>query len=179
MSELKNIPNVGKATERDLLEMGYTDIDSLKGVSAQTLYEQECALRGFTLDRCQLYLCRAVEYFVNTDRPDPQKCKWWFWKDEFVLPSPCGAVCAECARFPAECGGCRKIEGKVFWLQYTGQQVCAVYDCCVNGKKQTDCAACGELPCARFTADPTISPEENEANLQAMVARLKARQPND
>ena len=38
------------------------------------------------------------------------KCKWWFWKDDFVEPSPCGAVCVECASFPLECGGCRKIK---------------------------------------------------------------------
>lgn len=30
MSELRNIPNVGKQTERDLTAMGYTTIDSLR-----------------------------------------------------------------------------------------------------------------------------------------------------
>lgn len=62
MSELKNIPNVGKRTEQDLLAMGYTTIASLKGKTAQELYDEECALRGTLLDRCQLYLYRAVEY---------------------------------------------------------------------------------------------------------------------
>ena len=118
MSELRNIPNVGKRTEQDLLAMGYTTIASLKGKSAQELYDEECALRGTLLDRCQLYLYRAVEYFVNTPSPDSAKLKWWFWKDEYVQPSPCGAVCIECPRFPSECAGCRKIEGKVFWTKY-------------------------------------------------------------
>ena len=103
MSELSRIPNVGKATERDLNEMGYTTVESLKGKTGEELYAQECAMRGVVLDRCQLYLLRAVEYFVNTENPDPEKCKWWYWKDEFAEPSPCGAVCVECALFPASC----------------------------------------------------------------------------
>lgn len=78
MNELKKIPNIGKATERDLIAMGYTTLESLKGKTGEQLYEEECALRGFTLDRCQLYLLRAVEYFVNTLQPDTQKLKWWY-----------------------------------------------------------------------------------------------------
>ena len=132
MSELRNIPNVGKATEQDLIAMGYTTIESLKGKKADELYAEECALRGCALDRCQLYLYRAVEYFVNTENPDPMKCRWWYWKDEFVEVSPCGAVCVECSLFPLQCAGCRKIKGKVFWLRYTGDACCRVYDCCVK-----------------------------------------------
>lgn len=30
MSELRRIPNIGAATERDLIEMGYTTLQSLK-----------------------------------------------------------------------------------------------------------------------------------------------------
>lgn len=173
MSELKKIPNVGKRTEQDLIAMGYPTIESLKGKTAEQLYAEECALRGFTLDRCQLYLLRAVEYFVNTPDPDRQKLKWWYWKDEFVRPSPCGAVCAECGLYSSQCAGCVNIEGKVHWLQYTGQPVCAVYDCCVNGKGFKNCGACENLPCDKFTRDPTISEEQNRKNLNKMVGRLK------
>ena len=94
MSELRRIPNVGKRTEQDLLAMGYTTIASLKGKSGEELYAEECALRGFTLDRCQLYLLRAVAYFVNAEAPAPEKCAWHLWTDDTALPSPCGAVCA-------------------------------------------------------------------------------------
>lgn len=68
MSELRNIPNVGAATERDLIAMGYKTIESLKGKTAEELYSEECALRGTTIDRCQLYLYRAVVYWVNAER---------------------------------------------------------------------------------------------------------------
>ena len=173
MGELSRIPNVGKATEKDLIAMGYTTVESLKGRTARQLYDEECALRGELIDRCQLYLYRAVEYFINTPEPDPQKLKWWYWKDEFVEPSPCGAVCAECGLFPQTCGGCRKIKGKVYWLQYTGDNVCKVYDCCVNGNGHKNCGACEKLPCERFTKDPTVSDEENAAHLESMVKRLK------
>ena len=84
MGELRKIPNVGKQTEQDLIRMGYTTIQSLRGKSADELYAEECASRGCVVDRCQLYLYRAVEYFVNTENPDPRKCKWWYWKDDYV-----------------------------------------------------------------------------------------------
>lgn len=141
MSELRHIPNVGEQTEKDLTAMGYTTLESLKGKKAEDLYREECALRGVEIDRCQLYLYRAVEYFVNTEKPDPEKCKWWLWKDDFVEPSPCGAVCAECDHFPGKCGGCP------------------------------------DLPCSRFVNDPTVSEEENAANLKKMLERL-AGQPD-
>ena len=56
MGELRKIPNVGKRTEDDLLALGYTTIDSLKGIKAEELYKQECELRGGLLYKCQLYL---------------------------------------------------------------------------------------------------------------------------
>lgn len=66
-SSLRKIPNVGSQTEQDLIAMGYTSIASLKGKKAEDLYEEECRLRGCTIDRCQLYLYRALEYFVHTE----------------------------------------------------------------------------------------------------------------
>lgn len=172
MSELRKIPNVGKQTEKGLIEMGYTSIESLKGKRAEDLYAEECIRRGYTVDRCQLYLYRAVEYFVNTERPDPDKCKWWFWKDEYVEVAPCGAICAECRLFPATCKGCRQIKGKVFWLQYTGETCCAIYACCLN-RKFVNCAGCEQLPCTRYKKDPTISEEQNAENLRMMLQNLK------
>lgn len=62
--------------------------------------------------------------------------------------------------------GMCKIKGRVHWLKYTGEEICAVYDCCVNDKKLKNCGACQNLPCAKFVKDPTVSDEENEANLK-------------
>ena len=60
MSELRKIPNVGKQTEQDLIAMGYRSIESLRGKRAEELYAEECRLRGFELDRCQLYIYREM-----------------------------------------------------------------------------------------------------------------------
>ncbi len=176
MCELSRIPNVGKQTEKDLRAMGYTTVESLKGKSADLLYAQESNLRGFQLDRCQLYLLRAVEYFVNTENPDLEKCKWWLWKDDVVNPSPCGAVCVQCACYPSQCPGCRKMKGKVFWAQYMDWTCCAVYNCCVNENSMMNCSRCEKLPCECFVQNPTLSVEENAVRLRKKVERLREQQ---
>ena len=81
-------------------------------------------------------------------------------------------------RFPKECGGCRKIKGKVFWVPFTGtgETVCPIYRCCVIGKKQKTCGGCPQLPCSRFVNDPTVSEEENAAHLKKMLERLQGNQ---
>lgn len=170
-SSLRQIPNVGSQTEQDLIAMGYTSVESLKGKKAEDLYEEECRLRGCMIDRCQLYLYRALEYFVHTENPDREKCKWWYWKDDYFYPSPCGARCVDCASFPKVCKGCRKIKGKVHWLQYTGDTVCPIWKCCKE-KKRENCGGCPDLPCSRFMKDPSISDEENEASLKKMMDNL-------
>ena len=174
MSELRKIPNVGARTERDLLAMGYSTIESLRGKRAEELYAEECALRGERLDRCQLYLLRAVAYYVNSDAPDPKKCKWWYWKDEYADPAPCGTSCAsDCPSFPQTCGGCRKIEGVVYWLPYTGDDCCPIYQCCVRERHAVHCGGCEDLPCRHWQLrDPTVSDELAESNLQRRLRRL-------
>lgn len=167
----RKLPNVGVQTELDLLAMGYTSIDSLKGVKADDLYQKECDLRGCSIDRCQLYLYRALEYYINSENPDIEKCKWWYWKDDYFYPSPCGARCVNCKFFPKECKGCRNIKGKVFWIQYTGDTVCPIWKCCSEHKRK-NCGNYPDLPCVRFMKDPTISDEENEANLKKMIDNL-------
>lgn len=167
----RKLPNVGVQTEQDLLAMGYTSIESLKGVKADDLYQKECDLRGCSIDRCQLYLYRALEYYINSENPDIEKCKWWYWKDDYFYPSPCGARCVNCKSFPKECKGCRNIKGKVFWTQYIGDTVCPIWKCCSEHKRK-NCGNCPDLPCVRFMKDPTISDEENEANLKKMIDNL-------
>ena len=80
MSDLRQIPYVGKETEDDLLALGYADIASLKGADADELYERTKAL-GRGSDRCILYMYRMICYYANTPEPDVSKLKWWLWKD--------------------------------------------------------------------------------------------------
>lgn len=86
--------------------------------------------------------------------------------------SSCGTICTECEYYPTECKGCREIKGKVFWLEYTGESVCDIYECC-HEKKYNHCGQCGELPCSRYERDdPTKTPEENEADHHMQMKNL-------
>ena len=80
MSELRRIPGVGAQTEKDLQMLGYTTIASLRGADPEEMYQRECAMRGVQVDRCQLYVYRCAVYFAETEHPEPEKCKWWYWK---------------------------------------------------------------------------------------------------
>ncbi|EJP74623.1 MULTISPECIES: helix-hairpin-helix domain-containing protein [Campylobacter] len=80
MSDLRQIPYVGKKTEDDLLALGYADIASLKGADADGLYERTKAL-GRGSDKCILYMYRMICYYANTPDPDVGKLKWWLYKD--------------------------------------------------------------------------------------------------
>lgn len=81
MGELRNIPGVGKQAEKDLIFLGYPIIESLKGADPQELYDRECILRAQKIDRCQLYVYRCAVYYASNAEHDPQKLKWWNWKD--------------------------------------------------------------------------------------------------
>ena len=61
----------------------------------------------------------------------------------------CGCICNECPYYQKECGGCPKIQGKPFWLEYTGEERCSIYRCCVEEKKLPT-GRCSELPCSRY-----------------------------
>lgn len=76
--------------------MGYTSIASLKEKKAEDLYEEECRLRGCTIDRCQLYLYRALEYFVHTENPDREKCNGGIGKMIILSLSVWSKVCGLC-----------------------------------------------------------------------------------
>ena len=71
--------------------------------------------------------------------------------------------------------GVREDRGQGTLAYSYGQTVCAVYDCCVNGKRQKNCGACDRLPCEKFTKDPTVSDEQNAAHLAEMMERLRGK----
>ena len=77
--------------------------------------------------------------------------------------SCCGVICSECRYYPAECKGCSTMQGHVFWLAYTDEKICAIYECCMNQEKLPHCGKCNKLPCSRYDgSDPTKTQEENE-----------------
>lgn len=86
----------------------------------------------------------------------------------------CGVICSECQYYPSECKGCPTIKGKAFWLEYTEEEICSIYNCCVNIKKLLHCGKCKELPCDRFNgSDPTKTQKENEEDFINQLNQLR------
>jgi len=86
----------------------------------------------------------------------------------------CGANCEECPSFQKECQGCHVLQGKVYWAEYIGVEVCPVYQCCQD-KELAHCGGCAELPCKMWyeLKDPTWSDEEQMASIKKRVQLLK------
>jgi hypothetical protein len=82
MSDLRQIPGVGKNIEQDLLNLGYDSITSLVGQSPEAMYLKDCCYKGFQEDKCQLYVFRLAVYYAENEAHAPEKLKWWYWKDK-------------------------------------------------------------------------------------------------
>ncbi|MCD4845256.1 MAG: helix-hairpin-helix domain-containing protein [Methanosarcinales archaeon] len=82
LKELQIIPGVGKSIARDFWNIGIRTISDLKGKDPEELYLRICADQGSQVDRCILYVCRSSVYFAENKNPEPEKLKWWNWKDE-------------------------------------------------------------------------------------------------
>lgn len=81
LRELKTIPGVGKAIAEDLWSLGIRRVDDLKGRDPQKLYDELRIGAGGKLDRCMLYVLRGAVYYASNALHDPEKLKWWNWKD--------------------------------------------------------------------------------------------------
>lgn len=83
VKQLREIPGVGPSIAQDLIHIGIHSIDDLKGKDPHVLYDQSNSYAGCVQDRCLLYVFREAVYFAETDphQRDPEKLKWWNWKD--------------------------------------------------------------------------------------------------
>ena len=77
------IPGVGKSIANDLWNIGIRSVADLKKKDPAYLYELSNKYAGVVQDRCLLYTFRCAVYFARTDKrkQDPEKLKWWNWKD--------------------------------------------------------------------------------------------------
>lgn len=82
MSDLRNIPGIGKSIEQDLFHIGIQEISDLKGKDPEDLYKQDCLFKGFKDDRCVLYIFRLAVYYAENEEHETEKLKWWYWKDK-------------------------------------------------------------------------------------------------
>lgn len=81
-TNLLTIPNVGKSIKQDLLNIGITCVEDLRGKNPEELFSKSCKVKGFQEDRCLLYVFRMAVYYAENDKYDEEKLKWWYWKDK-------------------------------------------------------------------------------------------------
>ncbi len=79
--ELWCIPGVGRSIANDLHSIGIHRIADLVGKDPEVLYRRLEMKTQRDQDRCLLYVFRCAVYFASTPRPEPEKLKWWNWKD--------------------------------------------------------------------------------------------------
>lgn len=80
-TDLLTIPGIGKNMKQHLLNIGINVVEDLKGQDPEELYARDCVFKGFKEDRCVLYVYRLAVYFAENEIHEPEKLKWWNWKD--------------------------------------------------------------------------------------------------
>jgi len=81
-NDLQTIPGVGESIAGDLRNIGIQTVADLKGKDPEKLYEMSNRFEGKVQDRCLLYVLREAVYFAENKKHDPEKLKWWNWKDK-------------------------------------------------------------------------------------------------
>jgi hypothetical protein len=81
LAQFRIIPGVGESISEDLWDLGLRSLDDLRGADPEILYERMCEQQRRRIDRCMLYVLRCAVYFVTEPVHDPDKLKWWNWKD--------------------------------------------------------------------------------------------------
>jgi hypothetical protein len=79
--ELLTIPGVGKSIAEDLRIIGIKQVNDLRNRNPEVLYNDLRKRMGKPIDRCMLYVFRCAVYFASNTKHDPEKLKWWNWKD--------------------------------------------------------------------------------------------------
>ena len=82
VSDLQKIPGIGANLEHHLHNIGIRCIADLVGKNPEDLYHLDCLKKGFQDDRCVLYVFRCAVYFAEHKQHEPEKLKWWYWKDK-------------------------------------------------------------------------------------------------
>ena len=81
-TDLTLIPGVGKNMAQHLINAGYPNVESLKGMNPEDVYTNDCLFQGTQVDRCVLYCYRLAVYFADHGgQLPPDKQNWWNWKD--------------------------------------------------------------------------------------------------
>lgn len=78
VSRLRDLPNVGPATEADLILLGIDHPKKLMGEDAYALYNQLCAATGVRHDPCVIDVFLSLVHFMEGGDALP----WWEFTEE-------------------------------------------------------------------------------------------------
>ena len=79
--DLQTIPGVGKSLTNDLHSLNIYSVKDLRHKDPEVMYAKLMDNAGGHIDRCVLYVFRCAVYFAEHEQHDPEKLKWWNWKD--------------------------------------------------------------------------------------------------
>ena len=83
---LEEIPGVGPRIARSMEDIGIRQVSDLIGRDPEELYRLDSRRKGYQEDRCALYLWRTAVYYAEHETHDPEKLKWWYWKNRPYPP---------------------------------------------------------------------------------------------
>ena len=75
---LTDLPNIGKAIEKELLAIGLNQPSQLVGKSAYEMYKELCYKTGIKYDLCVLDVFLSITHFMEGAAPKP----WWKYTKE-------------------------------------------------------------------------------------------------
>ena len=78
---LESIPGVGIKITQTLKSIGIHKVRDLKNRNPERLYKRLEQTAGAHVDKCVLYVFRTAVYYASHEKHDPDKLKWWNWKD--------------------------------------------------------------------------------------------------
>jgi hypothetical protein len=81
LKELQMIPGVGISIANDLWDIEIRNVDDLIGKNPVQLYKKSNKHVAVVQDRCLLYVFRCAVYYASNKTHEPEKLKWWNWKD--------------------------------------------------------------------------------------------------
>jgi len=82
LKNLQEIPGIGKSIANDLFLLGYRSVLDLKNENPESIYDHLCEITNSKQDKCLLYVFRCAVYYASTSKYEPEKLKWWYWKDK-------------------------------------------------------------------------------------------------
>ena len=77
----EEIPGIGACMASYLHDLGFNEVSELRKADPDEMYEHLRQMRDGKMDHCVLYVFRCAVYYASTQKPDPEKLKWWNWKD--------------------------------------------------------------------------------------------------